>query len=84
VGVNSDNQNSIFGTIENSYATGSVSGGSESIIGGLVGFSNGTISNSYATGPALGGEILTLEDSWGGTKQSSMMRASTTRIRPAA
>jgi hypothetical protein len=56
VGVNSDNQNSIFGTIENSYATGSVSGGSESIIGGLVGFSNGTISNSYATGPALGGD----------------------------
>ena len=41
-----------FGTITNSYATGSVSGGG--LVGGLVGCNNGTITNSYATGSVEG------------------------------
>lgn len=36
------------GKIENSYASGTVSGDSQ--VGGLVGFNSGTISNSYASG----------------------------------
>jgi len=41
-----------FSSISNSYATGCVSG--SSIVGGLVGCSNGPISNSYATGLVSG------------------------------
>ncbi|WP_459774158.1 beta strand repeat-containing protein [Asaia astilbis] len=43
------------GTINNAYATGSVSGtGYSSNVGGLVGYSDGTISNAYATGNVSG------------------------------
>jgi hypothetical protein len=45
VGVN-------WGTINNSYASGSVTGGRW--IGGLVGGNNGTVSNSFATGNVTG------------------------------
>ena len=38
--------------IENSYATGTVSGGS--FVGGLAGNNNGTITNSYARGEVPG------------------------------
>ncbi|MRN53029.1 S-layer homology domain-containing protein [Paenibacillus monticola] len=37
-----------YGTISNSYATGSMSG--DTAVGGLVGINSGSISNSYATG----------------------------------
>ena len=40
------------GTVENSYATGSVNGGQG--VGGLVGGSSGTVQNSYATGSVSG------------------------------
>ena len=44
------------GTVSNSYATGSVTGGNgSSYIGGLIGGSVGTVSNSYATGSVTGG-----------------------------
>ena len=42
------------GTVNNSYATGSVSG-TETSIGGLVGYNFGSISDSYATGNVSGG-----------------------------
>ncbi len=43
-------------SIDNSYATGSVSGGSGSdYVGGLVGVNDSSISNSYATGNVSGG-----------------------------
>jgi len=38
-----------YGTVQNSYATGSVSD-SGNYVGGLVGFNYGTVENSYATG----------------------------------
>jgi len=41
------------GTVDNSYATGSVSGSSSSV-GGLVGHNYGTVQNSYATGNVSG------------------------------
>ena len=41
-----------FGTITNSYVTGSVSG--SSTVGGLVGNTSGIITNSYATGEVTG------------------------------
>ena len=46
------------GTITNSYATGSVDGGTGNFneIGGLVGWSSGTITNSYATGSVDDGD----------------------------
>ncbi len=40
------------GMVENSYATGTVSGGSR--VGGLVGLDTGTVENSYATGNVSG------------------------------
>jgi filamentous hemagglutinin family protein len=44
-----------YGTVSDSYATGSVSGTGSSSVGGLVGFnSGGTVSNSYATGSVSG------------------------------
>ncbi|WP_026807867.1 beta strand repeat-containing protein [Aliarcobacter lanthieri] len=46
--------NHLYGTISNSYASGTVSGGSK--VGGLLGEnSNGTIENSYASGTVSGG-----------------------------
>ena len=69
---NSSAMGSIFGTsnfigglvgtqgfsssIRDSYATGSVSGGS--LVGGLVGFSSGDISGSYATGQVSGDDFV--------------------------
>jgi hypothetical protein len=47
-------ENSAAGSITNSSATGTVSGGSSSDIGGLVGYSLGTVSVSYAGGPVSG------------------------------
>ncbi|MEH7272865.1 metallophosphoesterase [Neobacillus vireti] len=44
VGILVDTNN---GTVENSYTTGSITGGST--VGGLVGYSYGTIQNSYST-----------------------------------
>jgi hypothetical protein len=44
-----------FGTVNNSYSTGSVSGGT--YVGGLVGGSNGTVSNSYSTGSVTGNNL---------------------------
>ncbi|MBN1363898.1 MAG: filamentous hemagglutinin N-terminal domain-containing protein [Syntrophaceae bacterium] len=41
-----------LGTINNAYATGSISG--DNSVGGLVGENRGTISNSYATGTVSG------------------------------
>jgi hypothetical protein len=41
-----------YGTIANSYATGSVTG--IGVTGGLVGYNGGTITNSYATGSVTG------------------------------
>jgi hypothetical protein len=43
------------GTIESSYATGSVRGGNNSLFGGLAGGNSGMIINSYARGKAGGG-----------------------------
>ena len=43
-------------SIRDSYATGSVSGGS--LVGGLVGFSSGDISGSYATGQVSGDDFV--------------------------
>ncbi len=37
-------------TIKQSYATGTVSGAVNALVGGLVGYTNGAISDSYATG----------------------------------
>jgi filamentous hemagglutinin family protein len=46
-----------YGTVTNSYSTGSVSG--VNVIGGLVGYNDGgMVSTSYATGPVSGDEIL--------------------------
>jgi len=42
-----------IGNIDNSYATGSVSGSSD-YVGGLVGYNAGSISNSHASGSASG------------------------------
>ncbi len=43
------------GTIANAYSTSEVSGGSNSMVGGLAGFNyNGTITNAYATGHVSG------------------------------
>jgi len=47
VGVN-------YGTVSNSYSTGTVSGGKNHCVGGLVGYNEGTVSNSYSTGPVSG------------------------------
>ncbi len=44
------------GAIDNSYATGSISG--IRCVGGLVGFNEGAIDNSYATGSASGAESV--------------------------
>ena len=54
--------NDYNGTINNSYSTGSVSGGG--YVGGLVGYNDGTISNSYSTGSVSGGGYI-LAASWG-------------------
>ena len=43
------------GSLSNSYASGSVSGGAASFVGGLVGRHQGSISNSYASGSVSGG-----------------------------
>ena len=44
------------GTVETSYATGAVTGGSNSVcVGGLVGANIGTVEMSYATGAVTGG-----------------------------
>ena len=47
----------VYGTIESSYATGSVTGVSRSSdkvdVGGLVGYNEGIINRSYATGPVF-------------------------------
>ena len=44
------------GSLDQSYATGSVSGGDNSLVGGLVGNNAGaSITNSYATGAVIGG-----------------------------
>jgi hypothetical protein len=43
-----------WGTITNSYATGSVQGSGYGYVGGLVGSNWGTITNSYAVGSASG------------------------------
>jgi filamentous hemagglutinin family protein len=47
--------NAATGTITGSYATGAVTGGTNSTVGGFVGSNNGTISNSYASGNVTGG-----------------------------
>jgi filamentous hemagglutinin family protein len=56
------------GTVSNSYATGSVTGGTYSYsVGGLVGFNAGTINNSYSTGSVTGtGDIGGLVGNNGG------------------
>ena len=63
-----------LGTITNSYATGSVTGGNNSEVGGLVGLDWGDISSSYATGTVttsgassalVGGLVAALGDSAG-------------------
>ncbi len=65
VGVNRE------GTLENSYATGNVSGQGW-YIGGLVGVNSGTVNNSHATGNVVGdwGAVggLVGENDWGGGK----------------
>jgi hypothetical protein len=48
-----------FGTIEYSYATGSVTGRDGSYCGGLVGYSTGKITGSFATGSATTGNAIT-------------------------
>ncbi|MCT7468337.1 GLUG motif-containing protein [Aliarcobacter cryaerophilus] len=45
-----------YGTISNSYASGSVNG--DYYVGGLVGLNNGTISNSYASVSAIGSQFV--------------------------
>jgi filamentous hemagglutinin family protein len=45
-----------WGTINNVYATGSVSGGYGTQVGGLVGYNNGTISNAYTTETVAGNQ----------------------------
>jgi hypothetical protein len=49
-----------YGTIENSYATGNVSGDPSNgfEIGGLVGYTDGNITASYATGNVSGGTYV--------------------------
>jgi hypothetical protein len=43
-------------TIENAYSTGSVAGGQDAAVGGLIGYSaEGTITDSYSTGAPVGG-----------------------------
>ena len=42
------------GTIENAYATGTVTGSSAAHVGGLVGINSGTIEDAYATGAVSG------------------------------
>ena len=46
--------NGVGGSISNSYASGSVTSGSGSRVGGLVGWNAGRIRNSYATGDVTG------------------------------
>ena len=45
----------LFGTVTDSYATGTVSGGPNSSNGGLVGAQTGPITNAYATDAVSGG-----------------------------
>jgi len=47
-------------TITGSYATGTVSGGAYTDIGGLVGLNFGTIDSSYATGAVSGGKFASV------------------------
>jgi hypothetical protein len=52
----SDGEKFSPGLIESSYATGPVSGGDGTMVGGLVGYNwGGTISNSYSTSAITGG-----------------------------
>jgi hypothetical protein len=46
----------LCGTISNSYATGQISGSSNSVVGGLVASSSGTIIRSYAAVTVSGGD----------------------------
>src|SRR6185437_5141341 len=73
------------GTIENAYATGSVSGSAgyganSSPVGGLVGYFNGgTIENAYAAGMLTsGGDIGGLFGNGGGTVTNAYYNADTT------
>jgi filamentous hemagglutinin family protein len=64
-GLVGDNDNSLPGpgaTIISSYATGKVTGGDESMIGGLVGgnFQSAIVASSYATGAVIGGDYSTI------------------------
>ena len=62
-----------YGTVDNSYATGSLSG-TGYYLGGLVGRNEGgTVSNSYATGNVSGDERVggLVGDNWGGTVENS-------------
>ncbi|WP_256761008.1 Ig-like domain-containing protein [Cohnella sp. WQ 127256] len=43
------------GTISGSYSTGSVSGNTNSVVGGLIGRNSGSINGSYSTGSAIAG-----------------------------
>jgi hypothetical protein len=52
-----------YGTVSNSYATGTVSGSARGI-GGLAGLNYGTISNSHATGRVTNG--TSTSNSWSG------------------
>ena len=49
-----------YATVNNSYATGAVSGGDGSAVGGLVGTNANTISFSYSTGAVTGGAGSTI------------------------
>jgi hypothetical protein len=44
------------GLVENSFATGSVTGGTKAYVGGAIGYNNsGTVSDSYGAGAVSGG-----------------------------
>ena len=66
-----------YGNVSDSYATGSVNGGS--VVGGLVGVSIGTVSDSYSTGNVTGGsEVGGLMGGNAGTLSNSYSTGSVT------
>ncbi|MGD0192494.1 MAG: hypothetical protein ABSD74_17285 [Rhizomicrobium sp.] len=48
------------GAITQSYATGTVSGGRDAVVGGLVGFNASVVTDSYATDAVVGGSGATI------------------------
>ena len=49
-----------YGTLSNSYVTGTITGGTSAYVGGLVGDNESTINNSYAMGHLVGGSGATM------------------------